>query len=193
MTTARQIVTRAFNELMFYAEGDTITDIAMRDGIDQLNGLISSFHTMGLTVYYPPNSTWQGEWVSGRAYSVGNGVVVSGGNTYSCKVDHTGTGDDQPGKSINWGTYWTLYAETEMGPDSTFFFPAHHVRGIVAMLAVEMGPAFNVNPSPLTIMKAKQGEQALYGQYFNIPEAQFDRALSRMPSQVLPGITSFDT
>jgi hypothetical protein len=190
MTTAQQIITRAFNELMYFAEGEPITAGAMSDGLDQLNGMIAAFHTMGLSVYYPPGVVWRGDWIVSRTFAAGDGVVVSGGNTYTSILAHTSTLDDQPGKSINSGTYWTLFAETAMGLNSTFFFPAQHERGIVAMLAVEMAPMFNTQPSPFTVQKAKQGEQALYGQYFNIPGSTFDRALSNMPSQVLPGITS---
>ena len=185
MTTARQIVTRAFGELMFLDENETNTASQMADGLEALNSLIASWHTCGLSIYYPPGVTWQGEWRSGKVYASGNGVSVEG-NTYTCGLAHTSSDDDKPGMSINSGTYWTLYAETSMGFDSTLFFPKQFERGIVAMLAVEIAPMFNMQPNPYTVAKAKEGMQAIYGQYFNVPLASSDPALTRMPSQIWP-------
>lgn len=185
MTTARQIVTRAFGELMFLDENETNSDAQMSDGLEALNSMIASWHTDGLSIYYPPGVTWQGEWLSGKVYAALDGVSVNG-NTYTCGTAHTSSDDDKPGKSINSGTYWTLYAETSMTFDSTFFFPKQFERGIVAMLAVEMAPMFSIQPSPLTLKKSTDGMSALYGQYFNVPLASSDPALTRMPSQIWP-------
>ena len=185
MTTAQQIVTRAFNELMYFAEGEPVTAQALNDGLDHLNGLLSSFHTIGLSINYPPGVNWRGEWAGNILYAANDGVSL-GGNTYTCILTNTSTDNDKPGKSINSGTYWTLYAETPMGLTSTFFLPAQHERGVVSMLALEIAPSFNVQPSPFTVAKAKQGEQALYGQYFNIPLAPSDAAITKMPSQIWP-------
>lgn len=185
MTTARTIVTRAMKELMYLAEGESPTAEAIADGLVALNGMIASWHNNGLLIYYPPGTNWRGEWVSGRLYAANDGVCRNG-CTYSCTTAHTSTDDDKPGQSVNSGTYWTLYAETPMTLSSTLFFDASFERGIVAMLAVEMAPMFSVPVNPLTVMKAKDGLNAIYGRYFLVPLASSDPALTRMPSQIWP-------
>lgn len=185
MTTARQIITRAFNEMMYYAEGEAPSAAAMADGLDLLNSMIASWHTVGMTIYYPPGTVWKDTWRTEKTYAVNDAVTLSG-NVYVCILAHTSTPDDQPYQSVNGPTYWTLYAETPMTLDSTFFFPAHHERGIIALLAIELCPAFNMQPSALTVRKAMAGEQALYGQYFIVPLASADPGITRMPSQIWP-------
>jgi len=185
MTTARTIVTRALKEMAYFAEGESPSAEAINDGLDALNGLIASWHNNGLLIYYPPGTNWRGEWVSGRLYAANDGVSRNG-CTYSCSTDHTSTDDDKPGQSVNSGTYWTLYAETAMTLNSTLFFDASFERGIVSMLAMDLSSLFNVTPSPMTVVKAKDGLNAIYGRYFNVPLASSDPALTRMPSQIWP-------
>jgi len=185
MTTARTIITRAMKEMAYFGEGESPSPEAINDGLDALNGLIASWHNTGLLVYYPPGSNWRGEWVSGRLYAVGDGVSRNG-CTYTCSTAHTSTDDDKPGQSANFGTYWTLYAETAMTLSSTLFFDASFERGIVAMLAMDLSALFNVDPSPMTVVKARDGLNAIYGRYFIVPLAASDPALTRMPSQIWP-------
>lgn len=185
MTTARQICTRALNELVFFAEGESPSAGSIATALEQLNGLISSWHNQGLLVYYPPATVWKGEWVAGRVFAA-NDSVFRNGNTYTCLVDHTSSDDDAPGQSPNTATYWTLYAETDMTLDSVLFFAKSHERGIIAMLAVEMAPSFAVQASTATMRKAADGWQSLCSQYFIVPLAASDPSITRMPSQIWP-------
>lgn len=185
MTTARQIIRRAVKELMYLAEGEDPSAETVSDGLDMLNGMIASWHHQGLMIFYPPGKTWVGDWKNNTTYAV-NDAVSRNGNTYYCTTAHVSSINDEPGPSANWGTYWTLYAETPMTLDSTLAFDASHERGIVALLAVEMSPSFNLTPSPLTMRKADEGMTALYGAFYRVPLAQIDPGITRMPSQIWP-------
>jgi hypothetical protein len=185
MTTARQIVTRALKELMYMQEGESPSAEAISDGLDALNGMLASWHNDGLLIFYPPGKNWLGDWRANYVYAVDDAVAVGGG-TYTCTVGHTSTANDLPGASPNYASYWTLYAETPMTLDSTFPLGAHHERGVIALLAIDIAPMFNVQPDPLTFLKSKDGMAGIYGQYFHVPNASVDAGITRMPSQIWP-------
>lgn len=185
MTTARQIITRAFKELQYFPEGENPSAEAMADGLDQLNSLLASWHNSGLLIFYPPGKRWVGDWKKNTSYAVDD-AVNRNGNTYYCTAAVVSSINDEPGTSANWATYWTLYAETPMTLNSTFPLPTAHERGVVSLLAIEVAPLFNINPSAVTVMKAKDGMNAIYGQYFRVPEASVDPGITRMPSQIWP-------
>jgi hypothetical protein len=181
MTTARQIVTRALRELMYMQEGESPSAQSITDGLDALNGLLASFHNQGMLIFYPPGKTWIGDWSQATDYAIDD-AVSRNGSTYYCTLAHTSSVDDQPGSSANWATYWTLYAETPMTLSSTFPLDVSQERGVIALLAVELAPMFGVEPSPLTFAKSKDGMNALYGQFFRVPEVAADSGLTRMTS-----------
>ena len=185
MTTARQIVTRALKLVMYTAEGETPSAESADDGLAALNSLMASWHNNGLLVFYPPGSNWLGEWKNNYGYAVGDGVNRNGA-TYSCSVAHTSSENDMPGSSPNWGNYWTLYAETPMTLASTFPLDASHERGVQALLAVELAPMFAVQINPLVLRMAADGMNAIYGQFFKVPEAASDSGITRMTSQIWP-------
>jgi len=185
MTTARQIITRAFKELQYFAEGEDPSAAAMADGLDALNSLIASWHNCGLLIAYPPGKTWVGDWAKNTSYAVDQ-ATARNGCTYYCTVAHTSSDNDRPGASPNWSGYWVLFAETPMSLASTFWLDASHDRGVVALLAVEMAPNFNVEPRMLTLQKAREGLNAIHSQYFRVPNAQVDSGLVRMPSSIWP-------
>lgn len=185
MTTARQIVTRALKLVMYTAEGETPSAESADDALAALNSLMASWHNNGLLVFYPPGSNWLGEWKKNYVYAVGDGVNRNGA-TYSCSVAHTSSANDLPGSSPNWGSYWTLYAETPMTLASTFPLDASHERGVQALLAVDLAPMFNLEVSPLVMRMAADGMNGIYGQYFKVPEAASDPGITRMPSQIWP-------
>lgn len=185
MTTTREIITRSFKLLQYYAEGENPSAEAMSDGLAGLNSMMASWHNQGLLVFYPPSARWIGEWRKNYVYAVGDGVNRNGA-TYECSAAHTSSANDMPGSSPDWSDYWTLYAETPLTLASTFPLDASHERGVQALLAVEMAPMFNVDPSALLIARAKDGMNAIYGQYFKVPEASSDPGITRMPSQIWP-------
>lgn len=185
MTTARDICVRAFRELRMYPAGEPVPAEHMAQALDALNGLVASWHNKGLLIFYPPGKTWVGDWKVSTTYNV-NDAVARNGNTYYCTAAVISAMNDQPGVSPNWSSYWTLYAETPMSLDSTFFLDASHERGVSALLALELQPAFGAELSPLTIEKAKDGMNALYGAFFHVPTASVDAGIVRMPSQIWP-------
>jgi hypothetical protein len=185
MTTAREIITRAFSLLQYYGEGESPSAQAMADGLAALNSMMASWHNDGLLVFYPPSSNWLGDWKKNYAYNVNDGVCV-GGNTYTCAVVNTSTANDEPGRSPNWADYWTLYAETPMTLASTFPLGPAHERGVQALLCMDLAPLFNVPISPRIEQMANDGMNGIYGQYFKVPEASSDPGITRMPSQIWP-------
>lgn len=185
MTTARQIVTRALKLVSYYAENEEPSAASIADGLDALNAMLASWHNNGLLIFYPPGKNWLGDWKKNYVYAV-NDAVSRNGSTYVCAVAHTSTANDFPGSSANWGDYWTLYAETPMTLASTFPLEAHHERGVQALLAMDLAPMFNVEPSALVVRMANDGMNGIYGQYFRVPEASSDPGITRMPSQIWP-------
>lgn len=185
MTTAREIITRAFSLLQYYGEGESPSAQAMADGLAALNSLVASWHNDGLLVLYPPGKTWKGDWKKNVAFGVDDAVSVSG-NTYYCIVAHASTATDEPGRSPNWASYWTLYAETPMTLASTFPLGAAHERGVQALLCMDLAPLFNVPVSARVAEIAREGMAGIYGQYFKVPEASSDPGITRMPSQIWP-------
>jgi len=185
MTTARQICTRALKELVYFAEGETPSAESISDCLDALNGMMASWHNNGLLVFYPPGKNWLGDWKQNYTYAVDDAVSRSG-RTYYCTTAHTSAANDRPGESSLWSSYWTLYAETPMTLETTFPLNPEHERGVVALLCVDIAPLFNKQPSPITLMKARDGMNAIYGQFFNVPNASVDSGITRMPSQIWP-------
>jgi len=185
MTTARQIVTRALKLVSYYAENEEPSAASIADGLDALNAMLASWHNNGLLIFYPPGKNWLGDWKKNYVYAVDD-AVSRNGSTYACAVAHTSTANDFPGSSANWGDYWTLYAETPMTLASTFPLEAHHERGVQALLAMDLAPMFNVEPSALVVRMANDGMNGIYGQYFRVPEASSDPGITRMPSQIWP-------
>lgn len=183
--TARTLITRSLSELMFFAEGDTPSAAAMADGLVGLNGLIASWHNEGMLVMYPPSTLWRGQWTTSMIVAVNDSVARSGA-TYTCFKAHSSTLDDKPGASPNWATYWTLYAETPLTLDSNLPFGPEHERGIMALLALEISPYFNIDPTPSTQNKASMGKTALLAQFLPIQPVRPDTGLVRLPSSVWP-------
>jgi hypothetical protein len=185
MTTAREIITRAFSLLQYYGEGESPSAQAMADGLAALNSLVASWHNDGLLVLYPPGKTWKGDWKKNYSYAVDDAVAVSG-NTYYCTAAHSSTALDEPGRSPNYSSYWTLYAETPMTLASTFPLGTAHERGVQALLCMDLAPLFNMPVSQRVAEIAREGMAGIYGQYFKVPEASSDPGLTRMPSQIWP-------
>lgn len=185
MTTARDIVTRAIKLVGYYGEGEEPSAAAVRDGLQALNDLMASWHNQGLLVFWPPGTVYLGDWKASYVYAVGDAVSRSG-NVYSCTAAHTSTTNDQPGNSPGWSSYWELYSETPLALSSTFPLDASHDRGVVAILALEVAPLFNVDPQATVVARAREGMVALYGTYFRVPNASVDSGITRMPSQIWP-------
>ncbi len=185
MTTARQIVTRALKELVYFAEGESPSAEASADTLEALNAMLASWHNNGLLVFYPPGRNWLGEWKTSYTYAVDDAVSRSG-RTYYCSAAHTSSANDRPGESPHYENYWTLYAESPMTLASTFPLGAEHERGVVALLCLDIAPLFNKQPSPITVSKARDGMTAIYAQYYTVPNASVDAGITRMPSQIWP-------
>ena len=174
---------------MFTAEGETPSAQAMSDGLTALNSMIASWRTQGMVVLsvpgFPAGKNWRGDWQSNTTYAVDDAVARSG-NTYVCSAVHTSSLYDKPGVSPNWASYWTADAVTELALTDTFPVSAEFHRGIVSMLAVELGPQFNIDPKPLTLRKASDGHTALLAAFFPINPVRVDNGIIRMPSQIWP-------
>ena len=185
MTTARDIVTRALGELLYIASGESPTASDAKDGLNALNDLIASWRTEGMLISYPPSVNWRGEWQVNTAYASNDGVSRSG-MPYTCLVAHISSFNDKPGTSENTATYWTVTTDTDYTLDDTFTLPRVYHRGVIAMLAIEMAPAFQMTPSPGTIAKASQGKTALLAAFMPIQPVGVDAGLIRLPSQTWP-------
>lgn len=188
MSTTRDVITRAFGELMFMAEGETPSAAAMSDALDALNDLLASWRTLGMVVVSVPGfptGNWRGDWQTNTSYAVSDAVMRSG-STYVCSTVHTSSLYDKPGVSPNWASYWTATAATTLALDDTFPVSAEFHRGIIAILAVEMAPKFNIDPKPLTMRKASEGLTALMAAFLPINPVRVDNGIIRMPSQIWP-------
>lgn len=189
MATTRDIVTRALGELMFMAEGESPSAQAMSDGLSALNGMIASWRTLGMVVVstpgFPAGKNWRGDWNPTITYAVDDAVMRSG-STYVCSVAHVSSLYDKPGVSPNWASYWIADAATELEIDDTFPVSVEFHSGIFAMLAVDLGPQFNIDPKPLTLRKASDGHTALIAAFLPINPVRVDNGLIRMPSQIWP-------
>lgn len=77
-----------------------------------------------------------------------------------------------------------LTADLELTDD----FPMNdeHEEGIVALLAKRVAPAFSVTASQETQARALDGWQRILATYVATPTADFDKALTRLPSRRWP-------
>lgn len=189
MTTARDICTRALKELMFMAEGESPSSEAISDTLFALNGMLARFRTQGMVIpallTFPTGVTWRGDWVTNTGYAV-NDAVLRSGSVYKCATAHTSSEYDKPGVSPNGATYWTSYPLTDLQLEDTWSLGSEFNLGIVAMLAVEVAPAFSVQASTKTEQKASAGLTALMAAYLPIRPVGVDYGLTRMPSQIWP-------
>ena len=190
MTTVRQIVTRAFGELMYLAEGETPSAQSMQDGVTAFNAMLANWRTMGMIIPdapgFPASSNWRGDWASNTVYAVDDGVCRSG-STYKCKAVHTSSlYNDKPGVSPNWATYWDFVASLELTQDDTVPLDLMFHRGLVSLLAIELAPTFGVAPSKQTEKKASEGMTSLLAAFLPINPVRADNGIIRMPSQIWP-------
>jgi hypothetical protein len=70
--------------------------------------------------------------------------------------------------------------------------PSKHEEGVVALLAVRLAPDYGREPSPLVFEMANEGLYRLEADYISAPLAQFDTALTDMPSRGLMLTTAVD-
>jgi hypothetical protein len=71
----------------------------------------------------------------------------------------------------------------ELELETPFSLDDKHVRGVKALLAVEVAAAFGVaEVPPYVARQAADGWVALCGDFFTVPEATFDTALVQAPS-----------
>lgn len=185
MTKIREICTWAFGELQYFAEGETPSAGAMADAVRSLNRLVSSWHTMGMLIFWPTGKNWRSTWAVNTTYAVDDAVSRSG-SIYVCTAVHTSSLADKPGVSANWASYWSIYRETAVAIDDDFPLPPEFEMGVTAMLAVQLGKIMGVTPGDQTRIDARAGETALYAAYLPINPVTVDNGLIRMPSQIWP-------
>lgn len=64
---------------------------------------------------------------------------------------------------------------------------------VVAMLAKAVSPTFNMPVAAVTQQRALDGWQAIQAYYIATPDAEFDKALTRLPSRRWPYSVPSDT
>lgn len=189
MTTARAICTRALKELMFTAEGETPSSEAITDALNALNAMAARWRTQSMVIpellTFPTGVTWRGYWETNIVYSV-NDAVLRSGSVYKCATAHTASLYDKPGVGPNTATYWTAYPLTPLALEDDWPLGLEFESGVISMLAVEIAPAFNLSPAPLTERRASAGLTALMAAYMPITNVRVDYGITRMPSQIWP-------
>lgn len=185
MTTARDIITRAASELMYYAKGETLNAADMNAGLNALNDMIASWRSESIVITYPAGVNWRGEWETRTVYAANDGVSRNG-ITCTCSTAHTSSYYDMPIGSPNWATYWDVTDYTALALGDALPVPAHLQRGVISLLAVEIAPTFGLEPSKYTLKKASEGKTALLAAYAPILPVRVDNGLIRMPSQIWP-------
>lgn len=54
--------------------------------------------------------TWEGQWLTSTAYSIGN-MVFNDGSGYVCTAAHTSGASSEPGTGASWASYWDLMVQ----------------------------------------------------------------------------------
>lgn len=62
--------------------------------------------------YNRPFIRFVGNWETSTSYKIQD-VVIEGGVTYICMIDHTSASNNKPGAGANWTTYWNPYITTQ--------------------------------------------------------------------------------
>lgn len=189
MTTAREIVTAALEELLYFPAEETPAAVDVKTMLAYLNRMMAAWPAEGIVVSYPTGTNWRGYWSEKTSYA-NNDAVLREGFVYRCFGDHTSTLDDAPGVSVNWATYWTEYAYTALTLESTFPLSMAYEEGIISMLAMRGAPAFSVTPTQMTADRARDGWQKISAAYMRTPVPIFDPALTRLPSRRGPYASS---
>lgn len=185
MTKVRDIVTEALRELRIVGAA---SDPAPEDAVLTLNAynrMVASWAQNGVIIGYPVVTQWRREWESLKGYAVGDGVN-DGGKSFVCKLDHTSSVDDEPGRSINSDTYWTPYAYVTLALGDTFPLIVDFEEGVIAMLARTIAGRFGKEVSPDLAKRARAGWLNITSNFLRTPDAQFDPALVRLPSRRWP-------
>jgi hypothetical protein len=82
-----------------------------------------------------------------------------------------------------WSIEGVDVAHVDMALTDEFTIPAEHHKGLVALLAVEIAPMFQVAPSAVLVALAEGAKRALQAAYFQPTELKVDKGLQRMPSR----------
>ena len=202
MTTVRDVVQRAHRRLMLSASGETLSAADASDGLDALNELIYAWPASGVDTlhqgftlndrfafFVPPealNSTtmdaisYAGLWnattntpalasaqgTRGAVYRVGTAGATALDGLNAWAIDDFLVFD---------GTAWLKGLSSN-----------RHLGATTALLALRIANDFGMQPPAVVAQDANDGWDTLLADFVKVPDASFDRALTRMPSRRWP-------
>lgn len=200
MTTARQIVTSAFKQLLVTGVGETMPAEDAADALAMLNDMLHEWRTDSVDILHtdwtladtvsfwvPPKDAdgatidavaYQGTWdATANTPTLATSV---GTNGYVYKVATSGS------TTLNAVTTWTAGDYLVFDGWSQAWLKGRTSRqlesSIAAMLAVRMSSLFSMNATPELISRADDGWRKIQSIYVVAPLVSVDDALRRMNS-----------
>lgn len=207
MATVRDIITRTYKRLRVIAEGETPSASAMSDGLDALNDMIYSWATDGVDVlsqgfalndtfvfWVPPkvideaqntstvadSCTYAGTWNASTNTPTLTGGNGTSGTVYKVSVAGSTALDALTSYAVGDfivfnGTRWLKGLSSN-----------RHTQSVVALLAVRMARDFGTDVPDTVFVDANDGWARILADYIKVPDASYDKALTRLPSRRWP-------
>lgn len=200
MTTVREICTRALRRPGIVDQIDNPSAEAHRDALAALNEMMWGWHARGI------NTLMQADWGLDDTFAFFVPPVVLTAETIDV-LDYRGTWDastNSPALATAVGTKGYAYKVSTAGSttlddvsswalnDYAVFDGTEWLKslsserlhsGITAMLALRMCDDYAIAPSPVLVASAADAWTSLQPYYVKPPTAQFDKALTSMPSR----------
>jgi hypothetical protein len=206
MTTARDICTAAFNELLVTGVGETPTASDASDLLNALNRMIYAWPLDGVeplhqgfalndtfVFWVPPAAltgevtdvvSYQGTWNASTNTPSVTTTTIATGSVF--KVATAGT--TQLGSVLSWAVneFAVYTGSTWLKGESSRPFE----QAVISMLAVQGSSIFSVKPGDATVMNAQNGFRQLQSKFIKPFAASFDPALTRTPSRRWPATSA---
>jgi len=168
MTTARDIVTGAYQRLGLLPLGSDLDPDRAAAGLSTYNDMLNAWGSDGVFPGgpYPPIRQTDGFYASGDLINGSPAITGGGYPPYGPSDSST----PPPGSALAYGL------------DDDFPFPPQFVEGAKAILAAELAPQSGIEPQPSLQKRAQKAREALLAYYVIAPNAGQDTGLTWMPS-----------
>lgn len=211
MATVRDIITRSIYRLRIKAIGESISASEASTGLDALNDMVYAWSRNGVDVLH---QGWTLDstmvfWVPPKVIDPTTGAAATA-TTIADSVTYAGTWNastNTPALASAAGTTGAVYRVSVAGSRVLDALTSHAVddfivfngtawlRGqssrpynqtVAAMLAVRLSDDFGSDVPKQVFTDADDGWDAMLADFVHVPDAEFDRALSRLPSRRWP-------
>ena len=211
MATVRDIIQRSLRRLRVNAVGETMGAADATTGLDALNDMFYNWSRNGvdtlhqgftldsaMVFWVPPKSIDPTTGAPATATTIADGVTYGGAWNASTNTPTLATGAGATGAvyRVSVAGATVLDALTSYSVDDFIVFNGSvwlkgqssrpYDQTVAAMLGVRLAGDFGIDVPKQVFTDADDGWDTLLADFIHVPDAQFDRALTRLPSRRWP-------